>query len=71
MRYALSASNLGQKETIMSILCPTSEFPVCTLRACLIMQVLDTKVRKLEQLLSLKDIKIKSLIAKLNSAGIT
>ncbi|KAK9904982.1 hypothetical protein WJX75_006963 [Coccomyxa subellipsoidea] len=34
-------------------------------------EVLDTKIRKLEQLLSLKDIKIKSLIAKLNSAGIT
>ncbi|EIE19144.1 DUF1042-domain-containing protein [Coccomyxa subellipsoidea C-169] len=33
-------------------------------------EVLETKVRKLEQLVSLKDIKIKTLLAKMNAAGL-
>ncbi len=35
-----------------------------------VLQVLETKVRKLEQLVSLKDIKIKTLLAKMNAAGL-
>lgn len=35
------------------------------------MQILETKVRKLEQLVRLKDAKIQTLMAKLTSAGLS
>jgi hypothetical protein len=37
--------------------------------AMLLLQILETKVRKLEQLVKLKDAKIQTLVAKLQAAG--
>lgn len=40
-------------------------------KVCAQLQILETKVKKLEQLVALKDKKIQTLTAKLNAAGLS
>ena len=37
---------------------------------CMVVQIIETKVKKLEQLVRLKDAKIQTLIAKMQAAGL-
>jgi hypothetical protein len=61
---------------MLRLFCPAVPIASCNSRyACDLVkvdaQILETKTRKLEQLVRLKDAKIDTLIAKLNAAGLS